>query len=281
MHVVLKDGNLSRLSGYIEEDFGRSIKTGQFNLDSEIHIGNNRINAKNRMLIRKLELGGSKQADKAGKKVSLAGGMSIDMALDMLRDSDDNIELDMPVSGPLDDPDINPGDIINKALLSSLSTGAVTYAALILQPYGSMILAADIAKEFIEDAIKPKLTPIVFDERTVILSPQMTNYIAKIAILMKKKDLRLQVCGFATRIEGEAVMQPVSTDHAEQGKAMASVGNPVLDDTQLLELAQQRSDVVMAALRERNIVASRLFNCRPQIDESNNQVQPRVDLLLD
>ncbi|MDQ6981421.1 MAG: DUF748 domain-containing protein [Mariprofundus sp.] len=281
MHVVLKDGNLSRLSGYVEADFGRSVKTGQFNLDSDIRIHHNKIDAKNKMLIRKLELGGSKQADKAGKKISLAGGMSIDMALDMLRNNDGNIELKVPVSGPLGDPDINFGNIINKALLTSLSTGAMTYAALILQPYGSIILAADLARGFIEDAVTPKLTPIGFDERVVNLSPQMADYIAKIATLMEKKGLRLQVCGFGTRIEGEVVMQPVSADHPEQANAMASVGKPVLEDTQLLELAQKRSDAVMAALREHKIAAKRLFICRPQIDESNKEAQPRVELLLD
>jgi len=281
MHVALKDGNLSRLSGYVEADFGRSVKTGQFNLDSDVRINHNRIDAKNKMLIRKLELGDSKQADKAGKKVSLAGGMSIDMALDMLRNNDGNIELKVPVSGPLDDPNINLGNIINKALLTSLSTGAITYAALILQPYGSIILAADLARGFIKDAVKPKLTPIGFDERAVNLSPQMMDYIAKIVTLMEKKDLRLQVCGFATRIEGEAVMQPVPADRPDQTKAMVSVGLPVLEDTQLLELAQKRSDAVMATLREQNIAARRLFNCRPQIDESKKEAQPRVELLLD
>jgi len=281
MHVVLKDGNLSRLSGYVEADFGRSVKTGQFNLDSDVRINHNRIDAKNKMLIRKLELGDSKQAGKAGKKISLAGGMSIDMALDMLRNNDGNIELKVPVSGPLDDPNINLGNIINKALLTSLSTGAITYAALILQPYGSIILAADLARGFIKDAVKPKLTPIRFDERAVNLSPQMMDYIAKIVTLMEKKDLRLQVCGFATRIEGEAVMQPVPADHPDQTKAMVSVGLPVLEDTQLLELAQKRSDAVMATLREQNIAARRLFNCRPRIDESKMEAKPRVELLLD
>jgi|UPI00035F82B2 hypothetical protein len=281
MHVVLKDGNLSRLSGYVEAEFGRSVKTGQFNLDSDIRINHNRIDAKNKMLIRKLELGDSKQAGKGGKKVSLAGGMSIDMALDMLRNNNGDIELNVPASGPLDDPNINLGNIINKALLTSLSTGAMTYAALILQPYGSIILAADLARGFIKEAVKPKLTPIGFEERAVNLSPRMTEYIVKIATLMEKKNLRLQVCGFATRIEGEAVMQPVSSDQPGQANAMASVGQPVLEDTQLLELAQKRSDAVMAALREHKIAARRLFNCRPQIDESNQEAQPRVELLLD
>jgi len=250
-------------------------------LDSDVRISQNRIDAKNKMLIRKLELGDSKQAGKAGKKISLAGGMSIDMALDMLRNHDGDIELKIPLSGPLDDPDINLGNIINKALLASLSTGAMTYAALILQPYGSIILAADLASGFINEVAKAKLTPVGFDARAVSLSPRMADYTGKIATLMEKKNLRLQVCGFATRIEGEAVMQPVSTDHPDQTSAMASAGQPVLDDTQLLELAQKRSDAVMAALRAHEIAASRLFNCRPQIDESNKEAQPRVELLLD
>ncbi|MDQ6970673.1 MAG: DUF748 domain-containing protein [Mariprofundus sp.] len=280
MHLVLENFDLPRLSGYVEADLGKSIKTGQLNLDSDISIKDNSIDSKNKLLIRKLELKDSQHAHPSGAKLGLAGGMSIDMALGMLQDDRGDIKLNMPVSGPLDDPNINLGHIINKALLVSLKTGALTYAALALQPYGSIILVADVARGFIKDAVKPKLTPITFAERKSALTPAMNDYLAKIASLITKKDFRLQVCGIATRIEGEKIMQPMPEPTAGQ-TASGYVVEPALAEKQLLELAQQRSDVVVAALHARGIAAKQVYNCHPGIDESKQQVQARVELLLD
>jgi len=289
IHLVLENFDLPRLSGYVEADLGRSIKTGQLNLDSDISIKNNSIHLKNKVLIRKLALEDSQHAHGSGPKISLAGGMSVDMALGMLQDDRGDVKLNVPVSGPLDNPDIKLNHIINKALLASLKTGALTYAALALQPYGSIILAANVARGIIKEAAKPKLTPVDFAERQTILTARMNDYISKIARLMKKKDFRLQVCGIATRIEGEKVIQPGTRPNAEPGpetlpaqtESFAYMIQAALNDEQLLKLAQQRSDLVMAALHQLDIADKQVFNCHPRIDEANKQAQPRVELLLD
>ncbi len=281
LHVSLHNIGLPRLSGYVENDLGRSIKTGQLNVDSDISIGRNKLQSKNKLLIRKLQLDAPTHPENVNQHPDLAGGMSIDMALGMLQDDRGDIALDVPVNGPLDDPDINLDHIINKALLVSLKTGAMTYAALALQPYGSIILLADVAGGLIKNAAKPTLTPIRFNERQKTLSAAMQAYIGKIAALMQKKDFRLQVCGVATRIEGEVVMQPAVASSGQQVATHASVALPALNDAQLLALAQARSDLVVAALHERGIAANRLFNCSPAIDKAKVKAEPRVELLLD
>jgi len=144
------------------------------------------------------------------------------------------------------------------------------------------------------------LTPVEFAERGDVLTSQMSDYIAKIATMMKKKDFRLQVCGIATRIEAEKIMQPApetekkkkevkktEAGQTEVGQTKAGqtepayVAEPALDDEQLLKLTQQRSDVVVAALRNLGIAGKKVFNCHPGIDEAKQQAQPRVELLLD
>ncbi len=281
LHVSLHNIGLPRLSGYVENDLGRSIKTGQLNLDSDISIGHNRLQSKNKLLIRKLQLDAPTHPENVNQHPDLAGGMSIDMALGMLQDDRGDIALNVPVNGPLDDPDVNLDHIINKALLVSLKTGAMTYAALALQPYGSIILIADVAGGLLKNAAKPTLTPIRFGERQKTLSAQMKAYVGKIAALMQKKDFRLQVCGVATRIEGEVVMQPSVASPEQQAVPNASVDLPALNDAQLLALAQARSDLVVAALHGQGIAANRLFNCSPAIDKAKIKAEPRVELLLD
>ena len=262
LKITLKHFDMPGLTGFVEGDFGHAIKTGQFNLESSIKVADKKIDAKNKLLIRKLVLEKAKQPGRAEQSL----GMPVDMALDMLRDDRGDITMDVPISGHLDDPNINVSDVINQALVSSMSAGALTYAKLLLQPYGAIIMAAEYAAGAAKDASKPKLTPIQFAERSSSLSPEMGEYSAKIATLMQQKDFRLQICGVATRIEGGGV----SSDRPK-----------IMDEEQLLKLAEARSDAVMKVIQGQGIAADRLFNCRPAIDEAKSKALPRVDLILD
>jgi len=262
LKLTLRNFDMPGLTGFVETDFGQAIKTGQMDLQSDIKVASKKIDAKNKLTIRKLELEKAKQPGKAEKGL----GMPVDMALDMLRDSRGDIVMDVPVSGRLDDPNINAGDVINKALVSAMSGGVMTYAKLALQPYGAILMAAEFAVGKAQKAAKPKLTPIHFGERSSSLDADMVDYADKIAALMKEKDFRLQICGVATRNEGGG----------------ASTGRPrILDDDKLLQLAENRSDIVMNAIQGHGISADRLFNCRPAIDEKMKEAVPRVDMILD
>lgn len=262
LKVILKNFDMLPLTAFVESDYGQSIKTGQLELTSDIKVANNKIDVKNKLLIRKLALEKSSKSGKASKSI----GMPVNMALDMLRDTRGDISMDVPISGRLNDPNISLGNVINKALTSAMSTGALTFAKLALQPYGGMIMAAELATGIIKKAAKPTLTPIKFNKRSATLNPDMHDYAVKIASLMKQKNFRLQICGVATRIEGGG---------ADQGPPQ------ILNNERLLMLAEARSNVVLKAIQDQGIAADRLFNCRSSIDELPKQVVPRVELILD
>jgi len=273
--IALKNFDMPGLTGYVETDFGQSIQTGQLNLDSGIKIADNKIDANNKLLIRKLALEKAKQPGKAESSI----GMPVDLALDMVRDNRGDITMDVPITGRLDDPNIDVNDIITTALFSSMSGGAMTYAKLVLQPYGAIYMAAEMAVDAAQEAAKPKLTPIQFKERSTMLSPEMSDYASKIAELMKSKEFRLEICGVATRIEGEVVPQPPGA--AEEPQDPNTVPPQPLSDEALLTLAEARSDAVLKAIEQHGIAAERLFNCRPAVDEEAMKAEPRVELILD
>jgi len=273
--IALKNFDMPSLSGYVETDFGQTIQTGQLNLDSEIKIADNKIDANNKLLIRKLVLEKAKQPGKAESSI----GMPVDMALDMVRDDRGDISMDVPITGLLDDPNIDVNDIITTALFSSMSGGAMTYAKLVLQPYGAIYMAAETAVDAAQEASKPRLTPIQFKERSTALSPEMSDYTSKIAALMKSKEFRLEICGVATRIEGELVPQPPGEVGEQEDPYTASL--QPLSDEELLNLAETRSDTVLTAIVQQGIAAERLFNCRPAIDEEKIEASPHVELILD
>jgi len=260
--VAIKNFDMPKLSGFVEKGFGQAIKTGQFNMESTIQIAGKKVETKNRLLIRKLVLEKGKRPGTAEKRV----GMPVDVALDMLRDSRGDIAMDVPVSGRLDDPDIDITDAINKALAKAMSAGALAYAKLALQPYGAIIMAVEVAAGTAQKAGRPKLTPVRFGERSAALAADMEEYAQKISALMRQKDFRLQVCGVATRIEGGG----------------ATPDRPrIMDDEKLLSLAEARSDAVIHAIQGQGIAADRLFSCRPRIDEKARESLPRVELIFD
>ena len=271
INVALKNFDMPGLTGFVEGDFGQAIKTGQLNLDSTIKIGDKKIDAKNKLLIRKLALEKAKQPGKAEQSL----GMPVDMALDMLRDDRGDITMDVPISGRLDDPNINVSDVINKALVSSMSSGAMAYAKLLLQPYGAIYMAAEFAVGAAQDASKPKLTAIQFAPRSTELSAEMTDYTTKIAALMKSKEFRLEICGVATRLEG-VVPKQGGGERFEKAEDL----QPMSDEA-LLKMGEARSDAVMKAIQAQGITVDRLFNCRPNIDEKKTKAVPRVELILD
>lgn len=272
LKVALKHFDMPGLSGFVEGDFGQVIKTGQLDLDSTIKIAKKRIDAENKLVIRRLTLEKAKVPGKA--EASL--GMPVDIALDMIRDDRGDITMDVPITGRLDDPNVNVSDVISKALLSSMSAGAMTYAKLLLQPYGAILMAAELAVDAAEDASKPKLTPIQFAPRSTQLSAEMGDYASKIAALMKSKAFRLEICGVATRLEGAVPGPDSGPDRFKKPEDL----QPMSDEA-LLKMAEARSDVVMKTIQGQGIAAERLFNCRPDIDEKKVKALPRVELILD
>jgi hypothetical protein len=249
------------LSGYVERDFGSGIKTGQLDLDSRVHIRNDTIDAQNKLVIRSLELAASTQPGKNTQNL----GMPLAMAVDILRDDRGDIDLMVPVSGRLGDPNVHLSDAFDQALASAMRSAALSSASLLLQPYGSILPALSMAAGLIGQIAKPRLTPIAFAPRTAALSGQAQAYVARIAaLMMKKKSFRLQVCGVAA--SGDFLAGPAP-----------AAGSSAYNN--LLTLASARSSQIVKSLVAAGVDPSRLFSCRPQVDASGKA--GHVELLLD
>lgn len=265
LRITLKRLNMASLSGYVEEQFGNAIQTGQLDINSNIRVADNTIQASNHLEIRKLELGAARQPGKASQQL----GMPLDMALDMLRDDRGGIAFDVPITGKLDDPNVNVNDAINQALTSAIGSAALSYASLLLQPYGSILPALNFVGDLISDAQKPRLSPVLFEHQSTSLSASAKDYSEKIALLLKQKaDFRLKVCGLAT--DKEAL--PESPEKHPRAKPRSA--------QELLDIAKARSSAITGVLVNHGVAAERIYDCRPDID-SKKEALPRVELILD
>ena len=101
--------DMSRLTPYSGKFAGRRIDSGKLSVELEYKIKQNQLAGENKFVINKIKLG--EKVDSAD-----AADLPLDLAIAILEDSDGLIDLDLPISGSLDDPKFSYGSIFWKAI---------------------------------------------------------------------------------------------------------------------------------------------------------------------
>ncbi|PPD04945.1 MAG: membrane biogenesis protein [Methylobacter sp.] len=102
------------MSPYVVQFAGYKVEKGKLYLTLNYKVENNQLTAGNTILIDQLEL---------GEKVDNPNAASIPMelAIALLKDSDGKINIDVPVTGSLEDPQFDIGNLIFDALVNAIS----------------------------------------------------------------------------------------------------------------------------------------------------------------
>jgi outer membrane protein OmpA-like peptidoglycan-associated protein len=112
--LAFRNLEMTNMTPYSGKFAGRKVDSGKLSVDLEYKIKNRQLAGENKVVINKLKLGERVESPEA---VSLP----LDLAIALLEDSDGVIDLDLPVSGSLDDPDFSYGRIIWKAIVNVLT----------------------------------------------------------------------------------------------------------------------------------------------------------------
>lgn len=237
---------LPSLSPYSEAYIGYHLTRGQYDHDFDLSIENNAITFNNTLLLRQLQL---KSVDPS-KPQPMAQQLDVPLsfALNMLRDGDDNIELGVPIKGRLDDPNINVSSVINKALANALKSGATNYLTYALQPYGAVLMAANMVGDKLSSI---SLDPIEYPAGQAGLSTEQQDYLGKVSsLLASRPKLNLTAC---------------ATTNDDDRQALQAFNPKVpVQDAALIELASQRSVQVKQALLAQGVGSGRVFLCQPE-----------------
>lgn len=116
--VDFRDIDLTPATPYTEKYLGYVTRKGMLTLDLQYLIDNRKLTSQNRILLDQFTLGEHVDSPDATK-------LPVKLALALLRDINGQIQLDLPVSGSLDDPKFRIGPIIVQVLVNSI-TKAVT-----------------------------------------------------------------------------------------------------------------------------------------------------------
>jgi len=260
------------------KQIGYDIQHGQLNADINVAIKENILDGLLKLDINGLKLKAADQ-DKASA-LSQQLPIPLDSALNLLRDSNDDIKLKLPVEGDIASPDFELSDVINTALINALQGGVKNLLKFALQPYGAIYMVAEGAIGAMNSI---KLDAVVFNEGDGALSTDALTYLERIGELMKKSpNLRVRVCGIATR--SDMLLEPDATNNSKDKPEKQPEPLSEAQQKSLLELAKTRSTAVKTLLISTySIEASRLFGCAPAIDETTDTDKPaipRVDVLI-
>mgnify|MGYP003583102163 CR=1 FL=1 len=172
INMIFNNITISNFTPYSGKFIGREIKSGKLDLDLKYNIQESNLDAKNNITITKIELGKNIQSPEA---VSLP----LDIAISLLKDSKGVIDIKLPVTGNVDDPQFSIGSIIWNAFIN-LMTKAVTAPFSLL---GSLF-------NFNESEI----SSVAFNLSEDKITPIQKETLDKIAqILQAKPDLAISI----------------------------------------------------------------------------------------
>ncbi|WP_353056229.1 DUF748 domain-containing protein [Janthinobacterium sp. JC611] len=174
LNVVFKNVDMVSASPYTMKFAGYKVAEGKISLDLQYKVRNRQLDGTNQIVLDKLTLGERIDSPDALK-------LPLELALAILKDSDGRIDLGLPVSGDMSDPQFSYGALIWKAVGNVLTK-------IVTAPFRALGNLLGISAD--------KLEAIDFDPGSAVLLPPEREKLKQVAhILAKREQLKLAVPG--------------------------------------------------------------------------------------
>ena len=190
LKLTFRNLEMANLTPYSGKFAGRKIDSGKLSVDLEYKIKQRQLAGENKFVINKIKLGERVDSPDAMK-------LPLDLAIALLEDSNGVIDLDLPISGSLDDPQFSYGKIVWKAIVNVLTK-------LVTAPFRVLGKLLGVSAE--------KLENVVFDPGSNILLPPEQEKLKTLAEAMAKRP--------ALTLTIEPGYDPETDRHALQEQAM-------------------------------------------------------------
>lgn len=172
LNVVFKNVDMVSASPYTMKFAGYKVAEGKISLDLQYKVRNRQLDGTNQIVLDKLTLGERIDSPDALK-------LPLELALAILKDSDGRIDLGLPVSGDMSDPQFSYGALIWKAVGNVLTK-------IVTAPFRALGNLLGISAD--------KLEAIDFDAGSAVLLPPEREKLKQVAqILAKREQLKLAV----------------------------------------------------------------------------------------
>ncbi|MGQ9861817.1 MAG: DUF748 domain-containing protein [Thiobacillaceae bacterium] len=206
--VVFRNVEMTKLTPYTATFAGRKIASGKLSLDLEYKISERQLLGENQIVMDQLTLGERVESP-------TARNLPLDLAIAILKDSKGQIDLGLPVSGSLDDPQFSYGQIIWKAIVNVVTK-------IVTAPFRALGRLFGSSGEEMES--------IVFDLGEARLLPPEREKLVKLGhALEQRPNLALSVRGAYHPEADAAVLRDLDLRRAiaqEMGRKLADDEDP-------------------------------------------------------
>ena len=250
--------DLSAISPYINKALKHDIKNGHLDLSFDTGINNNQLSGNADVKLRRVDFMANVDIDDHAVKTT--AGMPLNYALGMLKDSNDNVELSIPLSGDISDPKFGVADITALLLKKASMMAAKDYLLKTFVPYANVVSVALSAADHV---LKVRFNDLIFQPKQIDAEISNANYLEQFAKLMlDKPDTQVSIC-------------PIAVPQDINLPAETTIKDAALK-AQLNAISTQRFNAFKKLMTTKyNINSARLLLCSPSID-SKKSAQPRL-----
>lgn len=218
LQAEVKGVELTSLSTYAAKYAGYAIEKGKLSLTVNYKIEDDQLQAQNRVFIDQLTFG-----DKHSNSPD-ATSLPVKLAVSLLKNRNGEIDLDLPISGTLSDPQFSVGGLVVKVIVNLLSKAVTAPFALLGSMFGGgeemSVVAFDAGRSTIGENMEKRLEnlakalvdrPGLKLEITAIVDPESDREGLKRASIDRKVQALKQQVG-DNDAEDEAESAEVSAD---------------------------------------------------------------------
>ena len=234
---------LASFSPYAAKAVGLNLESGVLNADAGGKANEGKLAATVKLDVVDLDFSALSEEDAA--RLSSQVGLPIETAVGLLEDSDGRIELELPVSGTVAEPDVDVSQAIGRAIGGALKS--------IFPPTA---IASMLASGFEGAGVKFKSIPFAAGDAK--LGPEGEEIAANMAQLLKQRPkLRLRVCGRATAADFDAYLANAlgPKTAAEAAPATAAQAAPPAAPPTSPQANAPRAGAPAAALDSKQVLA--------------------------
>lgn len=164
---------LAQFSAYSGKYLGYGIEKGKLTYKATYKVENGMLTAENSLILDQLTLG-----EKVESREAISS--SIELALALLKDSDGVIDLNVPISGSLNDPQFSLGNIVGKVILNTLKR-------IVTAPFAWLSSLSEKEKN---------LSGMIFEPGSSTLSKDGEKRLERLSKgLVKRPKLKLEITG--------------------------------------------------------------------------------------
>jgi len=167
----LKKLALPAANPYVEGMIGWIIRRGELTTKLEYKIEQDKLDAKNDILVGNLRVAPARESDEVKKRI----GLPLGLVVALLKDGDGNIHVNVPITGTLTDKQFDFSDAIWTAVRNVI----VNILKAPFRAIGGLFTSGDKIDEI-------KVDPVVFAAGSAVLSPELERQTVRVADFLRR-----------------------------------------------------------------------------------------------